>query len=304
MIAGARPSVVIIATAGRPDICAEAVRAIDEAAHSPEVTIRGIVSAPDQKDAPNNLTSRWALLLGPRGSAAQRNTALDSVGEETEYVFFFDDDAIPRSDYIVATSRYLEEKPAVLAVTGNVIADGAATGREIPLVQALQLLDESWETTPGWNAYPALPSKDLYGCNFAIRWSALRDVRFDERLPLYSWLEDRDYACRAARIGEIRRLEGAIVVHRGSASGGRTAHRRLGYSQVANPWWLAEKGSFSWRLAAQQIARPVLKNMILSIVPAKRLAVRRSRLAGNLNAFVDLTVNHGRAQPEKILEMS
>ena len=39
------------------------------------------------------------------------------------------------------------------------------------------------------------------GCNMAFRFSALRNVRFDERLPLYAWLEDHDFRGQVERRG-------------------------------------------------------------------------------------------------------
>lgn len=298
-----RECVVVIATAGRADVCADATRAVASSVADPECRIRGIISAPTIDDVPDPLPEGWTAITGARGLAAQRNAALESLTDGVDYVFFFDDDSLPRIDYIAATTRFFETNPDTVAVTGNVILDGAERKREIPLSEAQEFLSASWLWSPWWDALGDQRSRELYGCNFAIRWGILHTLRFDERLPLYSWLEDLDYACRARHFGRLSRLEGAILVHRGSNSGGRTAHRRLGYSQVANPWWLAEKGSFSFHIAAGQLLRPLVKNALLSAIPAGRFRDRRQRFGGNVRAIHDLIRSGGHAFPERIREI-
>ncbi|MEA5055797.1 MAG: hypothetical protein VB093_20435 [Propionicimonas sp.] len=101
-------------------------------------------------------------------------------------------------------------------------------------------------------------------------------------MPLYSWLEDFDLARQLLVRGEIRKLREAVAVHRVSDSGGRTAHLRFGYSQVANPLWLLEKGTFTKRLVARLMLRPMAMNVILAPIPGKRYAMRRQRLIGTV----------------------
>ena len=43
------------------------------------------------------------------------------------------------------------------------------------------------------------PTDSAYGCNMVVRYSTARKVRFDETLPLYAWLEDRDYSHRVTK---------------------------------------------------------------------------------------------------------
>jgi hypothetical protein len=89
-------------------------------------------------------------------------------------------------------------------------------------------------------------------------------------------------------------------VHRAAASGGRQAHLRLGYSQVMNPVYLNRKGSFPLWLAAQQLVRPVAKNVVLSATgPAT--SWRRERLRGNGKAAADIV--RRRITPERIVEL-
>ena len=296
-------AVVVIATVGRVSACEQALAAIDGRIHDASVEVRGIVSAPTEADLPRASGPAWRLITGSRGASAQRNAALDLIPADTDVVFFFDDDTIPRADYIARTCEFFASNPGVVATTGTLLADGAGEKREVPLEEAVALLDLSWETTPADSPTTGVEHFELYGCNAAVRWAAARDLRFDERLPLYSWLEDFDLARQLLVRGEIRKLREAVAVHRGSDSGGRTAHLRFGYSQVANPLWLLEKGTFTKRLVARVMLRPMAMNVILAPIPGKRYSMRRRRLIGNCLAVWDVMKGGGHATPERILEL-
>jgi hypothetical protein len=183
-----------------------------------------------------------------------------------------------------------------VALTGRVLRDGATTG-EVPADEAAQALVES-------AAEPAAATwrrtRELYGCNFVVRAPIARLERFDDRLPLYSWLEDHDFARRCLRRGALAEVDACVIVHRAAASGGRQAHRRLGYSQLMNPVYLWRKGSFPLWLAAWELFRPVAKNVVCAATGSGK-QWRRERLGGNLTAAAD--VLRGRLTPERIREL-
>lgn len=285
---------VVIASANRPHLLAQAIRTCEEQKGIP---FRGVISVPDQDSLPADraLLDGWHVIIGTRGLAAQRNVALAQL-EGADLVAFFDDDALLRSDYLINAVTFLQSHPDVVALTGRVLLDGAATG-EIPAAQAVDALTASarealsgtWRTT-----------RELYGCNFVVRTWVAECERFDERLPLYSWLEDHDFARRCMRRGRLARVDDCVIVHRGSASGGRQAHRRLGYSQMMNPIHLFRKGSFPLWLAAWEIFRPVAKNLLYAVAGSSR-SWRRERLQGNLRATADAV--RGRFTPERIVHL-
>mgnify|MGYP000606119618 CR=1 FL=1 len=86
------------------------------------------------------------------------------------------------------------------------------------------------------------------------RPDARPDLRFDERLPLYGWLEDLDYCRRMSPYGRIQRSSMLVGVHMG-VKGGRQSGVRLGYSQVANPIYFVIKGSMPAGEAFVQVLR-------------------------------------------------
>jgi GT2 family glycosyltransferase len=289
------PSVaVVIASAGRPALLAEA---IETCRAQRDVTFTGVVSVPDERSLPDDMSlpPDWRIVTGVRGLAAQRNAALDAL-PGVDVVAFFDDDAVLRPDYLCRAVAFLDTHPDVLGLTGRVLLDGATTGEIDRTVAADALIrSAAASATGGWR-----PTRELYGCNFVVRVSAAPDLRFDARLPLYSWLEDHDFARRLYKRGTLAKVDDCVIVHRAAASGGRQSHLRLGYSQVMNPVYLHRKGSFPFWLAAQQVVRPVAKNVVLSAT-GSAVSWRRERLRGNMLAARDVT--RGRLTPERITSL-
>jgi GT2 family glycosyltransferase len=292
--AGTTRLAVVLASAGRPTLLAEALRTCSAQLGARFV---GVVSVPDEASLPEDraLLADWRVVVGTRGLAAQRNAGLDVV-DDADVVAFFDDDAVLRPDYLANAVSFLEQNPEVVAITGRVLRDGATSG-EVPAEEAAQdlALSAREPTSGAWR-----PTRELYGCNFVVRAPIAQLERFDERLPLYSWLEDHDFARRCLGWGELATVDDCVIVHRAAASGGRQAHRRLGYSQLMNPVYLWRKGSFPLWLAAWEIFRPVAKNVVYAAAgPTSRW--RRERLGGNLTAAAD--VLRGRLTPERIKEL-
>jgi GT2 family glycosyltransferase len=132
----------------------------------------------------------------------------------------------------------------------------------------------------------------------SIRLATVREhgIRFDELLPLYGWYEDVDFSRQLAPFGSIVRISTACGVHLGIKSG-RTSGLRLGYSQIANPIYLARKGSVSWPFALASLLSRSAKNMLRSLAPESYVD-RRGRLMGNFVACKELVT--GRLCPSKI----
>jgi hypothetical protein len=99
--------------------------------------------------------------------------------------------------------------------------------------------------------------------------------------------------------GRILRLAGARGVHLG-VKVGRTPGLRLGYSQVANPIYLARKGSFPWSHALPSAARHCAINLLRSFAPEPEVD-RFGRFRGNMLAVFDLL--RGRMAPDRILAL-
>jgi hypothetical protein len=129
----------------------------------------------------------------------------------------------------------------------------------------------------------------------AFRACAIGEQRFDERLVLYGWLEDRDFGARVARDGRLIKLGAALGAHMG-VKRGRVSGRRLGYSQIVNPAYMRAKGTMSARDAARQALRNVVANLTKSLTPEPYID-RRGRVLGNARGLFDLA--RGVCEPER-----
>jgi GT2 family glycosyltransferase len=236
------------------------------------------------------------VVAGEAGSCHQRNAILAAAGD-ADVVVFFDDDFLPADDYLSECERAFCIGPRVTVVTGLVLADGAQ-GPGLTPQQGRDIL--AADTGIGRYKNP-IPIYNAYGCNMAFRLSAVRNlgVRFDEALPLYAWQEDVDFCRRLASQGSILQSPSMRGVHLGVKTG-RTSGLRLGYSQIANPLYLANKGTVSMRWALRLMARNMAANVAGSLRKPE-LVDRRGRLRGNLKAIYDLV--RRRMAPGRILEL-
>lgn len=290
------PLAVVIASVGRPTLVLDIISRL-QAQSEPPTQI--IVSVPDMSSLPEPWHGKTppdlTIVTGARGLTAQRNAGIAALSTEIELVVFFDDDAIPHAEYLEQASRTFHARPDVVGLTGLVLADGAAEDVPVPLAKALGLLAEVQSLAE--KDIVAQNTSELYGCNFAIRRSVLSRHLFDERLRLYSWLEDLDFARRISRDGALIKVENCIIVHLGSASGGRTQHRRFGYSQITNPLYLLRKRSIRVSDAIRLIAKPLASN-IIHAVRGPQSSWRRQRIVGNWMSLRDLA--RRRMTPERI----
>lgn len=101
----------------------------------------------------------------------------------------------------------------------------------------------------------------------AFRAEAAATVRFDEKLPLYGWLEDADFAAWVP--GVLGRTNAFYGVHCGVKHGRDANARRFGYSQVSNPAYLWRKGSLPAGRALSLALRAIAANTAKPCAPRK-----------------------------------
>jgi GT2 family glycosyltransferase len=185
----------------------------------------------------------------------------------------------------------------LVVATGKVLADGILTAG-LTFADAKTVLRDA---PPDDAAEPLRPVFNAYGCNMTLRLKPVRDHRlsFDEALPLYGWYEDVDFSRQLAHYGRVVQVPGACGVHLGVKSG-RQSGVRLGYSQIANPVYLARKRSVSWTYAIASMSSRSLKNLVRSLYP-EPFVDRRGRLRGNMKGWLDLC--KGSLHPTRILDL-
>ena len=235
------------------------------------------------------------VILARPGLPAQRNALIHATGD-ADVMMFFDDDFIADPDYLAAIERHMVADPTIVVATGHVLKDGIG-GPGLSVQDAEALL---YGAGPRQGA--VTPAFSGYGCNMAVRLTTMRQhgLLFDERLPLYGWQEDVDLSRRLGAFGKVVKIDAAVGVHLGVKQG-RNSGVRLGYSQIANPLYLARKGSgYPFLRALEHIGCNVAMNIVYATRPEPYVD-RRGRLRGNLLALRDLM--HKRIAPERALDL-
>lgn len=290
---------VVVASLGRP----VALRLLlERLARQSYPAHRIILSLESTDDAPDlvGMSLPLEVIYGPRGSSAQRNRALDLIGPETAIVAIFDDDYVP-SDYCLdGIARAFAAFPHASGLGGVLLADGAKN-EGIAAADAVAMVEERDAAASGQQ--PVLPSliqgtTGVYGCNMTFRAAHIGQIRFDEGVPLYGWMEDTDFGARLP--GPFLYTDAFWGVHCAVKAGREAKGMRFGYSQVANPIYFWRKGTLNLNQAISHAVRPILANIVKARNPEPWVD-RAGRLRGNLKALTDLLC--GRLNPRRILDI-
>lgn len=288
--------ILAIATTGRCDVLSDTICQIARQTRLPDLVAISVASPEDVDPAIlETLPCARMIVSGPKGTCAQRNRMLALLAPD-DIMLLIDDDFLMAPDYIAQTIAVFESNPDVVIATGTVLADGIG-GPGFGLQEGLTQLGDAH----GKAGAPLHETYNGYGCNMAFRARPVVEgnMRFDERLPLYGWLEDVDFSRSLAPHGRIVRSDALLGVHLGTKLG-RTTGTRLGYSQVANPIYLIGKGRMHPRLAIWHVMKNIGANLRHSLRPEPWVD-RRGRLKGNFIALGDLL--RGRMAPERVLSL-
>jgi GT2 family glycosyltransferase len=292
----ARSTLVLgIATCGRPIILAETIAYLANQTRHPDKIIVAYANPADAGDAPARFP-HVTFIQTELGLTRQRNAILN-LARDSDILVFIDDDFYLDPHYLEITERVFEENPHVVASTGNVLADDVK-GPGLTVAQAKSILAGN---TAAQSVQQLTRAFFAYGCNMCLRLAPIREheLRFDETLPLYGWYEDWDFSGQLVAFGSIVHISNACGVHL-SAKVGRITGVRMGYAQVANPIYLARKGTFPRSHVLKFIVGPCLKNLVRSLTPEAHVD-RFGRFYGNLTAFRDLLA--GRLDPAQIINL-
>ena len=290
-----------IPTRGRPAILRETLADLALQTHAPDQVFVVYYEAKDVGELPSLFPRiRFIQGKGSGGSCSQRNHLLDAAAAGGfDLIFIQDDDFFAQRQYLERAVEVFARDPEVVGATGRILHNGAtgpgytvdfARGVLAPITQAPTLAEA-----------PPRPAFNTDGCNMVFRMRVVRDhrVRFDETMPGYAWYEDIDFSRRMLPYGKLVHVPGTQGIHLG-AKVGKTSGRRYGYSQVANPVYLARKGTFPWPNAWRSIGRNLLANAAKTLRPEPYID-RRGRLEGNLLGVRDLL--KARLHPERITDL-
>jgi GT2 family glycosyltransferase len=284
---------VIIASLGRPNDVEFALGRLALQTKRPDSIILSVHS---DQDIPADVKSA-EVIYGSRGASVQRNRGIERARDTSDLMVFMDDDYVPNDTFLEDIATLFETSPDIVGASGFVIADGVTTGG-IATEDALTLIRDFEARKPPQDV-KIQDIHELYGCNMVIRTSALGSIRFDERLPLYSWQEDVDVAGLLRRQGRVVKTDAFVGVHRG-VTRGRTSGVKFGYSQIANPIYLWRKGTMRPSHASVLMIKNIIANHVKLLSPEPHID-RLGRFRGNWIAIYD--VLRRRDNPERILDL-
>ncbi|UYV35711.1 glycosyltransferase [Rhodobacteraceae bacterium D3-12] len=289
--------IVSIPTTNRPEVVVPTVLNIARQTRLPDLLLIVIASEKDiDPIAIENMPFPVSIIVSERGLTTQRNAALETLKSD-DLLLFLDDDFVMAPDYLANLERLFLDNPEVAMATGTVLADGIhgpglthRFGQDLASRGKPRKLDKQ-KLQDVYNCY---------GCNMSLRAKHVvaQQIRFDQRLKMYGWLEDVDFSRQMAKFGRIVESQSLVGVHLGTKTG-RSNGFNLGYSQVANPFYLNGKGTMAPLRAMNIVGRNLFSNLARSLYPEPEID-RWGRLKGNFKALGDLI--RGRLKPERILE--
>ena len=264
---------VIIATKDRYEDIVNLLKSISQQALLPNEVI--IVDSSEQTEKQEEFiayTNKIKLKLNlnyiktdKRGLTVQRNIGINNISPKTEIVFFFDDDLLLEQGYIEAIiEAYKSDKNNEIGGIGGYLTQDGSKYSPLP-----EKIEKKEACT-------------LYGCNMSFKLSAIQDLRFDENLSLYAWMEDWDFSYRVARNYKLYYYSGALAIHLQSTSG-RINEKKLGFMLIGNRHYLYKKNNFLSYKDYVYYFMQISKNILLSYRKA-----RRQRLTGNMIALLNI----------------
>ena len=289
---------VIISTRGRPNIVNALVKQLEEQTLPPDHIFVVATCAEDIVEL-DRKNERLTVTIGRQGSTFQRNDGLKLAGSRFSHIVFFDDDFVPSRFWLERMTAIFDARPDIAGMTGHVLADGTRTvgiDRDDALLMVeLKDIDRPYSRTLNDNfAYGS-----NVGCNMAYRYSKIHDITFDENLPLSAWHADSDFRGQMEKRGHFVRADALWGVHLGHKTG-RGSGVTLGYSQIANAFYLARKGTVPARFLAEIAFKNIFINTLRSLRP-EPFVDRRGRMRGNIIALADFV--RGRLAPDRILNL-
>lgn len=289
--------VIGIATAGRREVLTDTIACLSRQTRMANTLVLCPAQPDDlDEDALRLYHGPSQVVYGPRGLPAQRNTIM--VASDADLIIFFDDDFLPAPDFLAETEALFLKDPSIVIATGEVAADGIM-GPGLTYAEGIEIL----QNLPSQADMAILSDVyNGYGCNMAVRMAPVhqKNLRFDENLPLYAWLEDVDFSRQLAQAGRIVKSSRLRGVHLGTKRSGRTPGKKLGYSQIANPLYMIRKGTLSRWIGHKQMSKNIVANLVRSLKPEPWVD-RKGRLSGNFLAITDWI--RGTIRPDRILDL-
>lgn len=293
---------VIIPSLGRAAMLHETVGSVLRQTAPPNRIVICVTSDADILPATPALSSSIAVVRAEKGITRQRNRAIQALPPDAELVTFLDDDVELHPDYLRRIAQAFAAHPDLVLASGRELLLGPHS-QEIERAEAQAVLrGEAGATDLPLVVRSTHIYYDVTGCNMSVRRRVLDRLQFDERLPLYGWMEDFDFSLACARHGRVARIENGRLVHLVSP-GGRPNAKRLGFCQVMNPIYIWSKRypDYGLPLLLALVGRVIAANLVRLATSPAEARQRWQRLVGNAIALGMLA--RGRLSPEYMAEL-
>lgn len=247
---------IIIATYNRKDDLKVCIESILNQEELPDNLI--IVDSSDKNDdreeirnyvSSINLINIIYITTNEKGSSVQRNIGLDKISKNCKVVTFLDDDIVLEKNYIAEIKKAFKDSN-IVGISGFLFKDGQ-TVNTLPDDTTKRITDS------------------LYGCNMSFRRNAIGDIRFDENLRLYAFMEDWDFSYRVGKKGNLYFIYGARAIHNASPKG-RINNKKFGFMLIANRYYVYKKNNILSLNDYVYFIMCILKNCILSFKKSRR----------------------------------
>jgi GT2 family glycosyltransferase len=288
---------VLIPSRGRAVELLETVESILKQSVQPALIILSVTCEDDFIAEIRDLP-RVKLVVGPTGKTSQLNRGVKALGSDIDVIAIMDDDVELLRDYLKMIRDIFRRYPDLMGLTGQMVVNGG-----LDRAQARRMAEKEFSSPVEEKAAEVFwlkPNQGLYGCCMALRHSLFDHIQYDERLPLYSWMDDADIGMRAQRYGRCCYYPDAGLIHLG-VNGGRVSGVRFGFCQIMNPVYLASERVFNWPDVIRIHVVKVLLANLLGWLRRDSKVDRAGRLRGNWLAL--LSWLQGRIEPERILEI-
>ena len=281
---------VLIATAGRAEVLAGTLASVGRQNLPPGLVVVVYAAPGDVVGCQPAGAAPTIFMQGRRGQTRQYNDALGRLPGEIHLVTFLDDDIELAPDYLHRARAVFNSRPEVAAADGRLLRDGKVSRSE-----AVEILASEGESGPGTDFRPG---GGMYGANMTVRREVADAEPCDERILVYGFMFDVDFARRCAKHGLAGTVDACRAVHLATQSG-RTSDRRRGFVQIMNSAYVRRKALISareyWVGAVLTFLRNNFFGMLL--ISGQRRS-RARRLSGNLLAI--WYILRGRVEPELV----
>lgn len=240
-----------------------------------------------------------------KGLPLQRNIGIEET-KENDIICFFDDDVILDKEYLktIVDYFYLSKTKNLLGLSGNTINEKPRNIFDRFIRNIFLITDNTCGKIliSGDVGHIFQPTKNFFvsvlsGCNMCFRNTVFTNyqLRFDEKLSDYAYMEDQDFSIRVGRLGKLVQLKGAKLTHNVSPVS-RMKQKQLNEMYVINSYYLLKKNFIEnkWRLifywwricgkcfhalflSIKTLSFSPINGLLLGIVNHKKLLIEKKR---------------------------